>query len=85
MNTILHNLMIRIVIFLFIVTMHHHFVSKGSNSDDVYLNLVLEYVPETVYSISKQYNQLRESVLYTTPVTSSHFSNPYSLRYQYCQ
>jgi hypothetical protein len=44
--------------------MHHHFVSKGTKSDDVYLNLVLEYVPETVYSIAKQYNQLRESVIH---------------------
>lgn len=37
-----------------IVALKHHFVSKGTKTDDVYLNLVLEYVPETVYSISKK-------------------------------
>lgn len=55
--------------------MHHHFVSKGTRSDDVYLNLVLEYIPETVYSISKQYNQLRE------PVSHAHRSFTVTLIY----
>ena len=46
----------------YIVTLHQHFISKGSKVDDVYLNLVLEYIPETVYSVTKHYNQLRESI-----------------------
>lgn len=48
----------------YIVSLHHHFVSKGSGSksDDVYLNLVLEYVPETIYSITKHHNHLKEKV-----------------------
>jgi serine/threonine protein kinase len=46
----------------FIVTLKHHFISKGSKADDVYLNLVLEYVPETVYSVAKHYSRNKESV-----------------------
>jgi glycogen synthase kinase 3 beta len=46
----------------YVVILHHHFVSKGGKADEVYLNLVLEYVPETVYSVTKYYNQLREAV-----------------------
>lgn len=45
-----------------IVTLKHFFVSKGSKADDVYLNLVLEFVPETVYSVSKEYNKRKECV-----------------------
>ena len=41
----------------YIVALKHHFVSKGSKSDDVYLNLVLEFIPETIYSISKYFNR----------------------------
>lgn len=45
----------------YVVTLRHHFVSKGSKSDDVYLNLVLEFIPETVYSVAKHYNRAKES------------------------
>lgn len=44
----------------YIVTLCHHFVSKGAKSDEIYLNLVLEYVPETVYSVAKHYSQKGE-------------------------
>ena len=44
----------------YVVALKHHFISKGSKSDDVYLNLVLEYIPETVYSVSKHYNKAKE-------------------------
>lgn len=46
----------------YIVALKHHFVSKGSKSDDVYLNLVLEYIPETIYSMSKYFNRRKESM-----------------------
>ena len=42
-----------------IVTLRHHFISKGAKQNEVYLNLVLDYVPETVYSVAKQYNRAR--------------------------
>lgn len=44
----------------YVVTLKHHFISKGSKSDDVYLNLVLEYIPETMYSVSKHYCKAKE-------------------------
>lgn len=46
----------------YVVALRHHFISKGSKSEDVYLNLVLEYIPETVYSVAKHYNRAKESV-----------------------
>lgn len=45
----------------YIVGLRHHFSSKGSKTDDVYLNLVLEYVPETIYSLGKHFNRSKES------------------------
>ena len=45
-----------------IVQLKHHFISKGSKTDDVYLNLVLEYVPETVYSVAKHHARSKEPV-----------------------
>ena len=37
----------------------YHFISntQGEKQDELYLNLVLEYVPETVYSISRQHQK----------------------------
>jgi len=46
----------------YVVALRHHFISKGSKEGDVYLNLVLDLVPETIYSISKQYNRAKELV-----------------------
>ena len=39
------------------VALKHCFYSQGENPDELYLNLVLEYVPETVYSISRQHQK----------------------------
>jgi glycogen synthase kinase 3 beta len=36
------------------------FLKKPSQKDDVYLNLVLEYVPETVYRASRHYAKLKQ-------------------------
>ena len=44
----------------YIISLKHHFLSKGSKSDDVYLNLVLEYIPETIYSVAKKYHRNKE-------------------------
>jgi len=44
----------------FVVLLKHHFVSKSSKSDDVYLNLVLEYIPETIYSVAKYFSRRKE-------------------------
>jgi serine/threonine protein kinase len=46
----------------YIVHLKHHFVSKGSKEGDVYLNLVLDYIPETIHSVVKTYNRNHELV-----------------------
>jgi serine/threonine protein kinase len=47
----------------YIVALKHHFQTKGmKTSDEVYLNLVLEYVPETIYSLTKYFNRRKESM-----------------------
>mmetsp|Transcript_30495 Transcript_30495/g.45413 ORF Transcript_30495/g.45413 Transcript_30495/m.45413 type:complete len:463 (-) Transcript_30495:577-1965(-) len=40
-----------------IVALKHCFYSQGEKPDELYLNLVLEYVPETVYSISRHHQK----------------------------
>lgn len=50
----------------FIVSLKHYFVSGGSSGgnngkgDEVYLNLVMEFVPETMYSLSRYYTRRKE-------------------------
>lgn len=44
----------------YVVQLRHYFVTKGSKADDVYLNLVLEYIPETVYSVAKHYIRAKQ-------------------------
>ena len=44
----------------YVVFLRHHFISRGSRNDDVYLNLVLEYIPETMHSVAKHYSRSRE-------------------------
>ncbi|KAL3772467.1 hypothetical protein ACHAW5_007322 [Stephanodiscus triporus] len=45
-----------------IVGLKHCFYSQGEKQDELYLNLVLEYVPETVYSISRQHQKSKMSL-----------------------
>lgn len=40
-----------------IVGLKHCFYSQGEKPDELYLNLVLEFVPETVYSISRRHHK----------------------------
>lgn len=42
-----------------VVSLKHCFHSS-TDKDEVYLNLVLEYVPETVYRIAKHYNRMNQ-------------------------
>ncbi|XP_072955949.1 shaggy-related protein kinase epsilon-like [Typha angustifolia] len=44
-----------------VVQLKHHFFST-TEKDEVYLNLVLEYVSETVYRIGKYYNRMNQHV-----------------------
>jgi len=42
-----------------IVTLKHAFYTKGDKDDEIYLNVVMEYVPETVYRVLKHYNKMK--------------------------
>lgn len=46
----------------FIMFLKHHFLSNGSKPDEVYLNLVLEYMPETIYSVAKHHARLKSPI-----------------------
>ena len=39
--------------------------SRGEKKDEIYLNLVLEYIPETVYKVARQYSKQKQTI----PVT----------------
>ncbi|KAI7898415.1 kinase-like domain-containing protein [Cokeromyces recurvatus] len=41
-----------------------YFYTQGDNKkdDQIYLNLVMEYIPETVYRVSRHYNKIKQSV-----------------------
>ncbi|KAI8097050.1 kinase-like domain-containing protein [Halteromyces radiatus] len=40
-----------------------YFIYKGDHkTDDVYLNLVLEYVPETVYRVTRHYSKIKQPI-----------------------
>ena len=42
-----------------VVALRHCFYST-TEKDELYLNLVLEYVPETIYQVSKHYNRANQ-------------------------
>jgi len=42
-----------------IVTLKKAFYTRGENADDMYLNLVMEYIPDTAYSVVKRYLKMR--------------------------
>jgi glycogen synthase kinase 3 beta len=43
-----------------VVDLKAFFYSNGDKKDEVYLNLVLEFVPETVYRASRHYSKLKQ-------------------------
>eukprot|EP01117_Protostelium_nocturnum_P008003 TRINITY_DN2850_c0_g1_i1.p1 TRINITY_DN2850_c0_g1~~TRINITY_DN2850_c0_g1_i1.p1 ORF type:complete len:453 (-),score=149.62 TRINITY_DN2850_c0_g1_i1:268-1626(-) len=45
-----------------IVELKTSFYSNGDTADEVYLNLVLEYIPDTVYRVSRQYSKSKTSM-----------------------
>lgn len=45
-----------------IVRLRYYFYSSGDKKDEVYLNLVLEYVPETVYRVSRHYSKNKQVI-----------------------
>lgn len=63
-----------------IVALKHHFFSS-TDKEEVYLNLVLEYVPESVSRVAKNYNRIHQRMpllyvkLYTYQVSQSPLLN----------
>lgn len=47
-----------------IVELKNSFYTNGEKPDEVFLNLVLEFVPDTVYRVSRHYSKLKQTVPY---------------------
>jgi glycogen synthase kinase 3 beta len=45
-----------------IVKLKYFFYSSGEKKEEVYLNLVLEYIPETVYKVGRHYSKNKQTV-----------------------
>mmetsp|Transcript_3540 Transcript_3540/g.3484 ORF Transcript_3540/g.3484 Transcript_3540/m.3484 type:complete len:154 (+) Transcript_3540:259-720(+) len=45
-----------------IITLKHAFYTKGDKDDEIYLNVVMDYIPETVYRVLKHYNKMKQPV-----------------------
>ncbi|XP_050085481.1 mitogen-activated protein kinase kinase kinase 1 isoform X1 [Anopheles aquasalis] len=45
-----------------IVKLKYFFYSSGERKDEVYLNLVLEYIPETVYKVARHYAKNKQTI-----------------------
>lgn len=45
-----------------VCALKHFFYLTGDKQDEVYLNLVLEYIPETVYRVSRHYAKQKQTV-----------------------
>mmetsp|Transcript_15243 Transcript_15243/g.24229 ORF Transcript_15243/g.24229 Transcript_15243/m.24229 type:complete len:440 (-) Transcript_15243:47-1366(-) len=45
-----------------IVTLKHAFYTSGDSPDELYLNMVMEYVPETVYCVMKRFIKTKQLV-----------------------
>merc|ERR1719284_629323 len=45
-----------------IVSLLYFFYTSGEKKDEIYLNLVLEYIPETVYKVARHYSKTKKSI-----------------------
>ncbi len=45
-----------------IINLRHAFYTQGDKPDEIYLNIVMDYVPETVYRVLKHYNKMKQTV-----------------------
>jgi len=46
------------------VELKNSFYTNGDKADEVFLNLVLEFVPDTVYRVSRHYSKLKQTMPY---------------------
>ena len=42
-----------------VINLKHAFYTQGDKPDEIYLNLVMDYVPETVFRVLKHYNKMK--------------------------
>jgi glycogen synthase kinase 3 beta len=45
-----------------VIQLKHAFYTQGDKEDEIYLNVVMDYVQETVFRILKHYNKSKEKV-----------------------
>jgi len=45
-----------------IVNLRHAFFTQGDKKDEIYLNLVMDYIPETVFRVMKHYQKIKQPV-----------------------
>ncbi|KAH8242567.1 hypothetical protein KR032_000075 [Drosophila birchii] len=45
-----------------IVTLRYFFFSSGEKRDEVYLNLVMEFMPDTLYKVERQYARVKQTL-----------------------
>lgn len=45
-----------------IVTLHHAFYTNGEKPEELFLNVVMEYVPDTIHKLLKSYLKLRQQI-----------------------
>lgn len=45
-----------------IVAIRHAFYTIGDKPDELYLNLVMDYIPETIHRIVRHYNKMRQEM-----------------------
>lgn len=45
-----------------IVSLRYFFYSSGEKKDELYLNLVMEFVPETVYRVARQFSKNKQTI-----------------------
>jgi len=45
-----------------VIILKNAFYTQGDKQDEIYLNVVMEYMPETVYRVLKHYNKMKMPV-----------------------
>jgi glycogen synthase kinase 3 beta len=45
-----------------VVSLRHAFYTSGDKADELYLNVVMDYIPETVHKVQRHYSKLRQPI-----------------------
>eukprot|EP01006_Ploeotia_vitrea_P033368 TRINITY_DN65487_c10_g13_i1.p1 TRINITY_DN65487_c10_g13~~TRINITY_DN65487_c10_g13_i1.p1 ORF type:complete len:512 (+),score=284.57 TRINITY_DN65487_c10_g13_i1:511-2046(+) len=45
-----------------VVTLHHSFLAKGDSPDEIFLNLVMEFIPETIHRALRSHNKAKKLI-----------------------